>query len=213
MTQNRSAKTVFITGMGTGVGKTYISAIIAGALQADYWKPVQAGFEGTTDTQWVSNITGIKTHREAYKLKLAASPHIAAREENINISIPDILKSMPDTGRNLVIEGAGGLMVPLNENEFVADLIIAMDVPVILVSRNMLGSINHSLLTAMACREKGIKVLGWVFNDDYLNYENEIVKWSGVPSMGSIPFHPDPDKEFIREQGNKLRNKLEKMQW
>jgi dethiobiotin synthetase len=199
--------------MGTGVGKTYVSAIIAGALQADYWKPVQAGLEGTTDTQWVSNITGIKTHREAYKLKLAASPHIAAREENITISIPDILKSMPATGRNLVIEGAGGLMVPLNENEFVADLIIAMDVPVILVSRNMLGSINHSLLTAMACRQKGINVIGWIFNDDYLDYENEIVRWSHIPSLGSVPFHPDPDKAFIKQQADQLRNKLENVKW
>lgn len=213
MSQNRSAKTVFVTGMGTGIGKTYISAILAQALNADYWKPVQAGFEEVTDTQWIRSITGLTTHPEAYKLKLAASPHIAAREENIIISIPHLLKLRPATDRNLVIEGAGGLMVPLNENEFVADLISSLDVPLILVSRNMLGSINHSLLTAMACREKGLKVLGWIFNDDYLNYENEIVRWSGIPSIGSIPFHPDPAREFIKEQADKLRNKLENVQW
>lgn len=213
MTQNRSAKTVFVTGIGTGIGKTYISAILTEALHADYWKPVQAGFEEVTDTQWIRSITGLTTHPEAYKLKLAASPHIAAREEDIIISIPHLLKSRPATDRNLVIEGAGGLMVPLNENEFVADFISSLDVPLILVSRNMLGSINHSLLTAMACREKGLKVLGWIFNDDYLNYENEIVRWSGIPSIGSIPFHPDPAKEFIIEQADKLRNKLENVQW
>jgi dethiobiotin synthetase len=108
----------------------------------------------------------------------------------------------------LVVEGAGGLFVPLNDMEFMSDLALRLDATVILVSRNYLGSINHSLLTAEACRVRGLRVAGWVFNDQYGHYEDEIVKWSGLPSLGSVPFAEAPDAVFVREQARRLRPRL-----
>jgi dethiobiotin synthetase len=205
---------IFITGIGTGIGKTLVSAIVTEALQADYWKPIQAGFsEGTDALQVASLISNEQTsiHPEVYKLQLPASPHIAAKEENIEIDIKKIYQSfhhISTKNKYIVIEGAGGLMVPINRNEFIADIINVLNAKVILVSRNYLGSINHSLLTAMACQQKGIDVLGWIFNDQYLNYEGEVVKWSGMPSLASIPFAENLNKEFIQLQAQKLTANL-----
>jgi dethiobiotin synthetase len=214
--QNKPPGKIFVSGTGTGIGKTFVSAILTEALHADYWKPVQAGYATITDSDWVKNVITNKqsvVHPESYRLKLAASPHIAARQEDITISLNKIASEMPATDRPLVIEGAGGLMVPLNDHEFVTDLIRLLNVPVILVSRNTLGSINFSLLTAMACKQKGIPVIGWIFNDNYLNYEKDIVKWSHVPSLASIPFSPRPDSAFISEQAAKIRNQMEDWSW
>ena len=211
---------IFITGIGTGIGKTLAAAIVAEALQADYWKPVQAGYEDGTDSnlvkEWLSS-TGIVVHPELYTLKMAASPHIAAREENIQISIGLIKKRLQEImhGRHnqngIVIEGAGGLLVPLNEQEFVADLIQQLQAKVILVSRNYLGSINHSLLTARVCRHYDLSVAGWLFNDQYLAYEDEITQWSGYPKIGTIPFTKQPGTTFIQEQARLLKNELKKI--
>jgi dethiobiotin synthetase len=203
----------FITGIGTGVGKTLISAILAEALQADYWKPIQAGIDEGTDTEWVKkHITNgeARVHPEVYRLKKAASPHIAARDENITISIEKISACIPKITRNLIVEGAGGLMVPLNEKQFVADLIPALNAKVIIVSRNYLGSINHSLLTANTLKQKNLSVLGWVFNDHYLDYENEIAMWTEYPRLGSVPFTSNADAGFVRTQGKVFKAQLEK---
>lgn len=205
---SRERKIIFVSGTGTGIGKTFVSAILAEALHADYWKPVQAGYATITDSDWVrSTLTNRKSvvHPEAYKLKLAASPHIGARQENITISLQKIAEKLPKGDNDLIIEGAGGLMVPLNDHEFVIDLISLLDVPVVLVSRNTLGSINFSLLSAMACKQKKTKVLGWIFNDNYLDYEHDITRWTGIPSLGSIPFANHIDSDFIAEQGARLR--------
>ena len=199
----------FITGIGTGIGKTLVSAIFAKALNAAYWKPVQAGYENGTDSAWIKKtISKSVVHPEVYKLKLAASPHIAAREEGIHISLKNIQEAMPPKNRNLIIEGAGGLMVPLNENEFVIDLIKALETKVILVSRNYLGSINHSLMSSELCKQHGIKVLGWVFNDQYLSYEQEIVSWSGFPKIASIPHTDHIDTSFIEQQAAQINEQL-----
>jgi dethiobiotin synthetase len=215
---------VFITGIGTGVGKTLVSAIVTEALGAWYWKPVQAGFDKGTDAEWVgerlsrpvgigeSLDTGSSTVHprilpEAYKLQLPASPHIAARKEGILIRTEDLVARLP-VQRPLVVEGAGGLLVPLNDGQFMADLALALDAIVILVSRNYLGSINHSLLTAEVCRMRGLRVAGWIFNDQYGDYEEEIVRWSGYPSLGSIPFHESPDKQFVRLQAQRIVTNL-----
>jgi dethiobiotin synthetase len=203
---------IFITGIGTGIGKTVISAILAQALEADYWKPVQAGYADGTDSEWVQNNLSNGTSRvypEVYKLLKPVSPHIAAREENINISIEKICDSIPENKRNLIVEGAGGLLSPITEKKFVSDLIEAMDAKVILVSRNYLGSINHSLLTSSVCSQKKISVLGWIFNDQYLDYENEIKDWSGYPRIGSVPFSENPGKQFVAAQASLLRKQLE----
>ncbi len=194
---------IFVTGIGTGIGKTLISAILAKALEADYWKPIQAGYEEGTDSEYVRNtLTGTASviHPEVYKLKMPASPHIAAREEGITISIQKICDQVPPISRNLIIEGAGGLLVPLNGSEFVADLVKALGAKVILVSRNYLGSINHSLLTARVCREMNLPVMGWIFNDQYLHYEEEIVGWTNYPLIASVPYTKAADGKFIEAQ-------------
>ena len=205
---------LFITGIGTDIGKTVVAAIVTEALQASYWKPVQAGFDQGTDSQWVSERISNPAGRvlpETYKLALPASPHIAARQEGLSIDLDRIagdfrqFHAQPDI---LVIEGAGGLFVPLNEKEFVIDLIKKLEGPVILVSRNYLGSINHSLMTAALCKSHKIPVAGWIFNDQYLHYEEEIVQWTGLPSIGSIPHHQDPDAAFIAGEAEKIRASL-----
>lgn len=205
---------IFVTGIGTGIGKTFISAIIAKALNADYWKPVQAGFEDGTDSEWVSKWlkeSGSVIHPEVYRLTKPASPHIAAREEGVTIDIQHICQRIPTTHRPLVIEGAGGLLVPLNNSTFVADLIKALDAKVILVSRNYLGSINHSLLTARVCREMQIPVIGWVFNDQYLDYEDEIVQWSNFPRIASIPYSDNVNGTFINSQAAAVQKQLKEL--
>lgn len=202
----------FVTGIGTGIGKTIISAILAEALEADYWKPVQAGLESETDSEWIRKHIrngNTRVHPELYRLRKPASPHIAAREEGINISIQKICNAVPEIKCNLIVEGAGGLMVPLNEKEFIADLVQLLGAKVILVSRNYLGSINHSLLTAHLAKEKKLPVLGWVFNDQYLDYENEIAGWTNLPRLGSVPFTANANPEFISAQAKVLREKLE----
>jgi dethiobiotin synthetase len=202
---------IFVTGIGTGIGKTLVSAILAKALDADYWKPVQAGYEEGTDSEWVANWlkeTGSVVHPEVYRLAKPASPHIAAREEGITIDISKICEKIPQNGRTLLIEGAGGLLVPLNGSQFVTDLIKEMSAKVILVSRNYLGSINHSLLTARVCREMQIPVIGWVFNDQYLSYEEEIVKWSNFPRLASIPWTDNINGTFINSQAAAIKKQL-----
>lgn len=202
---------IFITGIGTGVGKTVSAAIVAKSLEADYWKPIQAGFETITDSDWVKDrLAGTPSiiYPEVYKLSMPASPHIAARKDGVVISIKKICDSIPINNRNLIIEGAGGLLVPLNDTEFVADLILALNAKVILVSRNYLGSINHSLLTARVCRQMKIPVIGWIFNDQYLNYEEEIINWSNLPKIASIPFTENTNGIFINSQATAISSTL-----
>ncbi len=207
---------IFITGIGTEIGKTVVSAIVTESLEANYWKPVQAGFETGTDAQRVQQLlSNSKTiiHPEVYCLAMPASPHIAARAENKVIDIDlitykakQIIHESED--QLLVVEGAGGLLVPLNDEKSIADLILSLNARVILVSRNYLGSINHSRLTAAYCKQSGIDVIGWIFNDQYLNYEEEIVDWSGYPSLGSIPYLTEINPTFIREQADHIRSNL-----
>lgn len=207
-------QTIFITGIGTGIGKTVVSAIIAEALQADYWKPIQAGYDEGTDSEWMTSILSngrSKVYPEVYRLKLPASPHLAAKEEGRTISSEKIFSAYAQhlvPGRRLIIEGAGGLMVPLNEHELLIDLIRKLNAKVILISRNYLGSINHSLLTANLCRQKGIRVMGWVFNDHFMDYEDDIVQWSGYPKLASIGKLGDIDSSVIRAEAEKMKEKL-----
>lgn len=202
---------IFITGIGTGVGKTLTAACVTEALGADYWKPVQTGLEEGTDTQTVrqllSNTVSV-CHKEVYCLREPASPHLAARLEQVRIEQELILRQaeiLQPAGRWLVIEGAGGLMVPLNEDVFTLDLIASLQAKVIIVAQNYLGSINHSLLTANVLRHSGIPVLGWIFNGEYHTNEDEVVKWSGYPKLGRIPWAEQVDKGFVREQAENLK--------
>jgi dethiobiotin synthetase len=204
---------IFVTGIGTGIGKTLVAAVVTEALEAAYWKPVQAGYEDGTDSEWVGERISLPQERiqpEAYKLALPASPHIAARKEGVVIDLDRIVRQLETIkGRPLVIEGAGGLFVPLNDRQFIIDLIRKLDATVLLVSRNYLGSINHSLLTAAACRREGLRVAGWIFNDQYMRYEQEIVQWSGLPAIASIPFEDDLSSDFVRDQAAKIKPALQ----
>lgn len=202
---------IFITGIGTGVGKTLTAACVTEALGADYWKPVQTGLEEGTDTQTVrqllSNTVSV-CHKEVYCLREPASPHLAARLEQVRIEQEPILRQaeiLQPAGRWLVIEGAGGLMVPLNEDVFTLDLISSLQAKVIIVAQNYLGSINHALLTAKVLQHSGIPVLGWIFSGEYHTNEDEVVKWSGYPKLGRIAWAEQVDKGFVREQAEGLK--------
>ncbi|TDO25148.1 dethiobiotin synthase [Sediminibacterium goheungense] len=207
---------ILITGIGTDIGKTLVAAVVTEALHADYWKPVQAGYETGTDAQTVASlISNADTiiHKEAYCLSMPASPHIAAANEGIEIDMEvlrshcqSILQSMDN--KPLIVEGAGGLLVPLNKKETIADLAKAIDARIILVSRNYLGSINHSRLTAAYCKQAGLDVMGWIFNDQYLDYENEIVEWTGYPSLGTIAYLENKDSAVIQQYAESIRSGL-----
>lgn len=205
---------IFITGIGTGVGKTLVSAIVTEALQADYWKPVQTGLKEGTDSDWVRERISnpvTRVHPECYRLDLPASPHLAAREENVHINMAVIsaaFKHLPTDNQYVVIEGAGGLLVPLNETDFMLDLALRLQAKVILVSRRYLGSINHSLLTARVCRAEGVSVAGWIFNEYTPDQADELVKWSGYLQMGGIPGSENPDASFVRGQAQRLKDAL-----
>jgi len=202
---------IFITGIGTDIGKTVVSAIVANALGADYWKPIQAGFGDETDSEQLGRLVVNETsrvHPEVYRLKLAASPHIAASDEDIFINLDNIKNKQPAGDGYLVTEGAGGLLVPLNKDEFVIDLILKLAAKVILVSRNYLGSINHSLLTAEVCRYRKLDVAGWIFNDEFMNYQNDIANWSGYPVIGSVPRLKEITRETISVQSSLLKSSL-----
>ncbi|TGE29261.1 dethiobiotin synthase [Hymenobacter metallicola] len=176
---------LFVTGIGTDVGKTLVAAILTEALQADYWKPVQAGLEPTTDTATVRQLVGntrSRFHPEAYRLALPASPHKAAAAEQITIEASAF--RLPATDNHLVVEGAGGLLVPLAPGLLVADLIQQLQLEVIVVSRHYLGSINHTLLTLEALQQRGLPVRGLVFNGDpNPATEDFITQHTGVPVL------------------------------
>lgn len=207
-------KPIFITGTGTDVGKTLVAAIVTEALQADYWKPVQAGFSGGTDSLWIEQMISnntTKIHPEIYKLKMPASPHLAAKAEDVKIVLKDIVRHLPKTKNTLIIEGAGGLMVPLNKKQFILDLLKKLKAKVIIVSKNELGSINHSLLTAAVLKKEKIDVAGWIFNEQYLNYENEIANWSGYPVIASVAHLNEITKETIKAEAEKMKERLQKL--
>jgi len=208
-------KPIFVSGIGTGIGKTLISAVITEAIHADYWKPVQAGLAPETDRErlgsMISNPESI-IHPETYIFSLPASPHISAKKENKKISLRRIVEDYEqmDSRRPLVIEGAGGLMVPLNEKEFVIDLVKALDARLVLVSRNYLGSINHSLMTAAICRSHRLNVAGWIFNDQYMDYAQEIAGWSGLPILFTMPKLDTLSKNTIAEAGRRFEGSCRK---
>ena len=154
----------FVTAIDTDSGKTLVSAILCEALKFDYWKPIQAGLPRDADAikSLVRN-AAIKIHPEAYLLKTPASPHAAAKLDNVQISVKSL--KLPST-RNLIIEGAGGCLVPLNDHEFVIDLVTHFQTEVIIVADLYLGSINHTLLTIEALRSRNIFIKGIIFNGE-----------------------------------------------
>jgi len=157
---------VFVTGTDTGVGKTVVAACLARAWQAGYWKPVQTGMvTGDDDTNTVVTLAGVPAEHvypPAYALRAPLSPHAAAELEDIRITVDAIVP--PQTAHPLVVEGAGGLLVPLNDREFMIDLMAKLALPILLVARSTLGTINHTLLSLAALRSRGLPIAGVVLN-------------------------------------------------
>lgn len=199
-------KTYFITGIGTDVGKTVVAAILTEALEADYWKPIQAGDLTNSDTIKVQNlISNSKTvfHKESYQLTQPMSPHAAAEIDNIKIDLAKI--SVPKTKNNLIIEGAGGIMVPLNENQLIIDLIKKLDAEVVLVSQNYLGSINHTLLSFECLKTRKIKIAGIIFNgESNLETEKYILDYTGLTCLGKVDQHKAINKEVVLSYKNQF---------
>lgn len=176
-------KQFIIAGIGTEIGKTVCSAIITKALQADYWKPVQAGNLTDGDAYWVQQwVPGTQVFPSTYALNHPLSPHTAAELDGVSIEIGAFF--LPETTNNLVIELAGGIMVPLNNEQTNLDLIQHLGLPVILVSKNYLGSINHTLLTYEILKSRNISMAGIIFNGP-TNTSGEafIIKHTGLPVM------------------------------
>ncbi len=207
------SNTYFITGISTDIGKTVVSAVLTEALEADYWKPVQAGDLHNTDThkvmRWVSNEKS-QFHNSIYNLETPMSPHAAAAIDGVEVLVEDLKR--PLTKNDLVIEGAGGLLVPLNDDETVADLIQPGD-KVIVVSRHYLGSINHTLLTIEALKTLDVDIFGIIFNgEEHPTTEDIISKKAGVPILGRIDNEPYIDERVVSEYAEKFKEIIKSLQ-
>lgn len=204
---------LFITGISTDVGKTIVSSIIVEALQADYWKPIQAGDLDNSDSHKIKNyISNDKTviHENSYKLNTPASPHLAAELDGITIDLKQIRE--PKTKNNLVIEGAGGIFVPLNDTDCIIDL-IQKDYKVIVVSRHYLGSINHTLLTIEALQNRKINIAGIIFSgEENKSSESIILNKTGIQCIGRIEQEPYFDKNVIKEYADLFIENLLQLQ-
>jgi dethiobiotin synthetase len=191
---------IIVTGTDTGVGKTVFAAALAGALGAYYWKPIQAGLLEETDRQAVLRLSGLSEERllpEAYRLKTPASPHLAAAIDGITID-PETLV-LPNTDGSLVVEGAGGLLVPLTREVAYIDVIARWRAPVVLCARTTLGTINHSLLSIEALRTRGIPLLGVVFiGDESAESERIIVEMGHARRLGRLPYLAQPTGDMLR---------------
>ena len=173
-----------VTGTDTGIGKTIFSAALARATGAPYWKPIQSGLEEETDTEIVARLASVPVRAEAYRLVTPASPHIAAEIDGVNI---DVEKLAPPPG-DLIVEGAGGALVPVTRTTLYADLFAKWQVPVIVCARTALGTINHSLLTIEALRSRGVPIHGLAFLGDAVEDSEAIISGiSGVRRLGRLP--------------------------
>ena len=204
----RDRAKIFITGIGTDVGKTVVSAIVTEALEADYYKPVQAGDLSNSDTMTVERLISNKAskfHNNSYALNTPMSPHAAAEIDGVEIALSKIV--VPDTDNHLIIEGAGGILVPLNNEQTILD-IIDPTYKVIVVSRHYLGSINHTLMTLEILKARGLDV-HMIFNgDEHLTTESIILQMTNVPVLGRIDEEPLIDQAIIKKYAENLRSNL-----
>ncbi|NOD88300.1 MULTISPECIES: dethiobiotin synthase [unclassified Ruegeria] len=189
---------LIVAGTDTGVGKTVFSAGLAAALNARYWKPVQSGLEGATDTETVLKLSGAEVLPEAYRLNLPASPHLSAEDMGVEIDLSRL--AVPQVDGPLVVEGAGGLMVPLNRKSYYLDLIAQWRAPVVLVARTALGTINHTTLSLMALRVRGCEVVGVAFvGEAEPDVEQTIVEMSNVRHLGRLPMLGDLTQQSLAD--------------
>lgn len=199
----------FVSGIDTGVGKTIASAILCEALKADYWKPVQSGDLHQSDSITVRSLVSseVRIWPESYRLNTPASPHHSANLDGTRIELGNMV--IPHSEKPLVIEGAGGLLVPLNEEQTIADLLQVWDVPVILVSKNYLGSINHTLLSIEVLQQRGIPLAGILFNGTPTpSTESVIASYSGIPVLGHIPEFSRLDGPTVQNQARSMRAQI-----
>ena len=209
MSNPLTSKQYFITGIGTDVGKTVVSAIVAEALNATYWKPIQAGDLNQLDSGTVSSLTeNVTILPEGITLSQPMSPHAAAKIDGVNLELSDF--ELPKVEGNLIVEGAGGIMVPINDDGLmIVDVIEKFQLPVILVSRHYLGSINHSILTAEALNRKDIKIAGLVFvGEENKETESIILKITGASLIARIPEVSELSKDFVLAQAVKIASIL-----
>ncbi|MFZ8999975.1 MAG: dethiobiotin synthase [Bacteriovoracaceae bacterium] len=201
---------IFVTGIDTNIGKTISSSVLVEALEADYWKPVQCGDLENSDSMKVSQLISnekTKIHPETYRLKTPASPHLAAEIENIEISLENF--DLPSTQRPLVIEGAGGILVPLNNSDTIINLAQKFKAKVILVTKNYLGSLNHTLLSIEYLKSLGLPIKGMIFNgkeDEGL--ENFLIQKTNVPKLVNIPWFEEMNPALIKEMAIHLKRNL-----
>lgn len=200
-------KRLFITGIGTGIGKTAVSAILTQHLQAAYWKPVQAGDLEASDSMFVRERVDeqLTIYPEAYRLHTAASPHQAAHLDGISIHLEEI--RIPEWGDPLVVEGAGGLFVPLNDEQYIIDLVTQLQLPVVLVVRDYLGCINHTLLSLAAIKQHEIPLACVVFNGDFNPWTKRVL-YNSLDQGACVLRIPELEtcgKEEIKEIAAALR--------
>lgn len=199
---------IFVTGISTEVGKTIASAIFTEALEADYWKPIQAGDLDTSDSHKVASLisnTTTEIHKSSYELNTPMSPHAAADIDGVHIDLRKIVP--PKTENHLVIEGAGGLLVPLNNDDTILDIIMP-NYKVVVVSRHYLGSINHTLLTLNWLTQKGYDVSLIFSGDENPTTEEIILHKTGVSLIGRIEEETVFDKSIIKKYADKFRSAL-----
>ena len=192
---------IVVTGTDTGIGKTVFSAALAGALDGFYWKPIQAGLDEETDSQTVMKLSGLPAQRilpEAYRLRTPASPHLAAELDGVTIEHGSL--EVPEKDRPLVVEGAGGLLVPLTRSITYIDLMARWRVPVVLCARTTLGTINHSLLSIEALRARGVAMLGIAFiGEENVESERIITEMGKVRRLGRLPHLAPLTCDTLRE--------------
>ena len=181
---------IVVTGTDTGIGKTVFAAALASALDGYYWKPIQSGLEDETDSDAVRRLSALPAERilpERYRLRTPASPHLAARIDGVAIDAERF--DLPATARPLVIEGAGGLLVPLTRELTYIDVLARWRAPLALCARTTLGTINHTLLSIEAIRARGIPLLGVAFiGDENTSSEDIIVALGRTRRLGRLPF-------------------------
>ena len=191
----------FVTGTDTGVGKTLLSALLCAALDASYWKPIQTGTEVDSDSRTVAELAGLAPEKilpEVYQFAPAVSPHLAARLAGVRIDLTKI--KLPPVDAPLIVEGAGGVLVPINEHELMVDVMRQLGLPVLLAARSSLGTINHTTLSLAALRHAGIIVAGVVMIGAP-NAENRaaIQEYGKVPVVGEIPWLTEINRAVLRE--------------
>ncbi|WP_311457230.1 dethiobiotin synthase [uncultured Capnocytophaga sp.] len=201
--------TYFVTGISTEVGKTISSAIVVESLQADYWKPIQSGDLDNSDTMKVKSLisNSISTFfPSSYEFDYPASPHLSAQMEGRHIELAHIKR--PHSSNTLVIEGAGGLFVPLNERNTILDLMLPTD-KIVLVSRHYLGSINHTMLSVEALQRRGLNIFGIIFSgEENTATESWIASYTQIPIIGRIEEEPFFDKNTIKKYADLFKKNL-----